>query len=225
MIKARRATIELGDRILQVFQLADGEYGLSQTQVGKLPGKDENYVRKFLGSKSLEALPYKDYTPVKLPVEGERTRINLISIDLAIAFWTKEATAGNAEAARLLGACAVESIERRADKAFGIERTETERNQRLVATFQRLGDIFPVDEISFRYQPPTPTGTWMSITRPPRCYRGTSSMEFQGRLMGILCVRQFSWLLEPRTGDDFPNHRRSYPTTRVKTVSNSLFSI
>jgi len=156
--KARRATIELGDRILQVFQLPDGEYGLSQTQVGELPGKDENYVRKFLGSKSPEALPYKNFTPVKLPVEGERTRINLIPIDLAIAFWTKEATAGNVEAARLLGACAVESIERRADKAFGIERTEVERNQRLVATFQRLGEYFPSgrDLISL----PTATTPW-----------------------------------------------------------------
>jgi len=46
-----------------------------------------------------------------------RSWINLIPIDLAIAFWTKEAATGNAIAARLLGTCAVESIERRAAKA------------------------------------------------------------------------------------------------------------
>lgn len=36
---------------------------------------------------------------------------------------------GNVTAARLLGACAAESIERRADSAFGVQRAEEERQE------------------------------------------------------------------------------------------------
>ncbi len=134
--RAKRTVIQLGNILLEVFLLENGQYRLSQTQVAEAVGKGELSVRQFCRSNSPEALPYKGYTPVKMAVEKDHqgrggTRINAIPIDLAAAYWTKEAVAGNAIAARLLGACAAESIERRADAQFGIDRREEERNQRL----------------------------------------------------------------------------------------------
>lgn len=141
--KARRATIFLGDIPLYVFQLLSGQYKLSQTQVAEAIGKDEANVRDFLASKSPEALPYKDFTAEKIPVVGERTRFNAIPIALAIAYWTKEARVNNQAAITLLAASANEVIERRADKAFGVRRSEEEYNHRFKNVFEKLADFFP----------------------------------------------------------------------------------
>ncbi|MCC3409596.1 MAG: hypothetical protein JGK17_29395 [Microcoleus sp. PH2017_10_PVI_O_A] len=80
-------------------------------------------------SKSPEALPYKGFRSKKTSIKGNNVQINIIPIDLAVAYWIKEAITGNATAARLLGACAAESIERRADSAFGVQRAEEERQE------------------------------------------------------------------------------------------------
>ena len=94
--------------------------------------KGERSIRDFLRGKSPQALPFRDFRAGKLSVENEPMRINGIPFELAVAYWTKEALAGNLEAVALLAACAVEALERRADRAFGVERTEEERNQRLI---------------------------------------------------------------------------------------------
>lgn len=131
-IKASRATIALGDIPLEVFMLPSGEYRLSEVQVTESVDKTSGYVRDFLKGKAPEAASWKDYTVKKIGIEKDHvgrgaSRINAIPIELAVAFWTKEAVAGNSKAARLLGACAIESIERRADQAFNVQRTESER--------------------------------------------------------------------------------------------------
>jgi hypothetical protein len=141
--KARRRSILLGDIPLEVFQLPSGKYRLSQTQIAEAIGKDEANVRDFLKSKSPEALPYKDFTAEKIPVERERTRFNSIPIDIALAYWTKESYVGNSIAIRFLAASAKEAIERRADKAFGIHRTEEEYNFRFKNAFEKLVGFFP----------------------------------------------------------------------------------
>lgn len=138
-IRAKRAEIELGDKKIEVFQLPSGEYKLSQTQVAEAVGKKETSFRRFLTSKSLEALPYKGFRSVKLPVEGNNKPINAIPIKLAIAYWTKETIAGNVDAARLLAASADEAIQRRADKVFGISRTEQDYNKLFKRSFEGLG--------------------------------------------------------------------------------------
>lgn len=141
--RAKRENIPLGKLWLEVFQLPSGEYKLSQTQVAEAIGKDEANVRDFLVSKSLEALPYKGFTAEKMGIEGERTRFNPIPIELAIAYWTKEARAENQLAISLLSASAKEAIERRADRAFGVERTEEEYNARFQSAFEKLATFFP----------------------------------------------------------------------------------
>lgn len=126
-VKVVRATIFLGSIPIEVFQMPNGDYLLSQTQVAKAVNNEEDSFRRFLRSKSPEALPYKDFRPDKLAVEGNNVLINAIPIPVAAAYWIKEAVAGSIIAVRLLGACTVESIERRADIAFGVQRSDAER--------------------------------------------------------------------------------------------------
>lgn len=131
VIKAQKVIIYLGNIELEVYEIPSGEYLLSQTQVSEMIGKKENNFREFLQSKSPEALPYKDYKTVKIREKGAVGRPpNGIPIKIAGAFWLKESIKGNKIASRLLAACLVESIERRADKAFGKKVTEQEYNQR-----------------------------------------------------------------------------------------------
>ena len=134
--RAIRASILLGSIPLDVFQLPNGEYRLSQTQATEAVDKGEQSFRQFRASKSPEALQCKDLEAVKWAVEGSPGKANLILIELGVAYWTKEAIAGNVKAARLLGACAIESIERRADAAFGAQVDEEERNERMKARIE-----------------------------------------------------------------------------------------
>lgn len=127
-LTVRRAVINLGDIELDVFQMPDGSYQLSEEGTASAVGKPNNSVLYFRRSKAPQALPYKDFAPYKSSVEGENTRINCIPFDLAAAYWLKETIAGNTEAAILLGAFAVEGLERRADKVFSIEKSEEQRN-------------------------------------------------------------------------------------------------
>ena len=134
--KAVRATIHLGMIPLEVFQLPNGEYCLSQTQVAQAVGKPDNAVREFLGSKAPEAAPYKTLPSEKISIADTGRTFIRVPIELAAAYWLKETLKGNTSAALMLGACAVEAIERRADAAFGIRRDEAERNERLKARIQ-----------------------------------------------------------------------------------------
>lgn len=136
--KAVKASIDLGDLNLNVFKLEDGSYRLSQTQVAETVEKDEATFRRWLKLEKVKAMRCGGFNPdiLKATVEGSKGKANLVTIDLAVGYWTKEAVNGNTKSALLLGACATESIERRADKQFGIERSEQERNERLKSRMQ-----------------------------------------------------------------------------------------
>jgi hypothetical protein len=62
MTKAKRQTIALGDLELDVFQLPDGGYVMSQSQVAGVVGLQATYALRFLSSKWLKALPGQGYT-------------------------------------------------------------------------------------------------------------------------------------------------------------------
>lgn len=155
--KAKRATIELGDRELEVFQLGDGSYQLSQTQVAKAVNKPRRNASDFLQSKWLKSLPGMDYTgPKKDLVEVEAdhegrggTRISPISLELAGIYWYYQAKRGNKDAEVLVIGCLIDSLLRRADQAFGVVRTEAEYNQRLKTLETQLsilGDNYAIDD-------------------------------------------------------------------------------
>jgi hypothetical protein len=144
--KARRATIKLGAIDLEVFRLPSGEYALSQTQVANAVGKDEQIVRIFLRSKWLKDLLGEVSRAVhfKLSAEGKGHTVKAVNPEIAFAFWQKESESGNAIARRLVFACGVESIERRADKIFKKFRTEDDYNDRMSSRILTTADPYSV---------------------------------------------------------------------------------
>ena len=140
--KAVRATFTLGNTELDGFQKPDSSYCLNQTQVCGSVQKDKRSMRDFLASESPLALPYKALSGgkskgtnlTKLVVQGDTAQnITEVPLELAFAYWLKEASQGNLIALDLVAACGIEALERRLDSAFGIKRTEQERNDRLEA--------------------------------------------------------------------------------------------
>lgn len=103
-IKAVRATINLGDIELDVFQLPDNEYRLSQTQVEQAVEKPERSFRDFLASRATEASMWKDLKLEKVPIEGNNVKVSIIPPGAAIAYWTCEARKGSQKARKLLKA-------------------------------------------------------------------------------------------------------------------------
>lgn len=133
VIRAVRATIHLGEKPVEAFLLPDGEYQLSQSSTTKAIGKNEYSIRQFKASKSPQALPYKELKLGKVLVEGHTTQIAIVPIDYAIAYWTKEALAGNREAIHLVAALAKRSIIEMCDEAFGVARDQQERDSQLAS--------------------------------------------------------------------------------------------
>ena len=134
--KAKEATIVLGTALIKVFQLPDGTYRLSQTQVTDAIGKRNRSIIEFLGGKSPEALPHKSFElSESLAVEGANKPITPIPISVATAYWRYWDKKGNPQASAIIDGCVQEAIERRADAAFGVFRSEEEYNQRLSTTY------------------------------------------------------------------------------------------
>lgn len=152
--KARRTEVAIGQLSIAGFQLPDGSYRLSQTQAAECVGLTERNAREFLQSKGIKALMGEDYTPAISDIEVEpdpgqtrgQTRIRGLGLEAVSAYWLWQAHRGNKAALALCMALMTESLERRFDAAFGVERSEADRNallaQRLQADLQALGDAY-----------------------------------------------------------------------------------
>jgi P63C domain len=129
-IKAVRGTILLGDIPLNVYMLPDGGYKLAGRNVTDAIGESANSVLRIMGVKSLNDLPHADSERYKVnPGKGGSPFVPVSPVDAAI-YWAKMTANGSLKAQALMVACAVESIERRADQFFGVNRDEGDRNQR-----------------------------------------------------------------------------------------------
>ena len=129
--KAKKATFKLGSLVLDGYQLPDGSYRMSQTQVCSVIGKADNSVLQFLAGKSPQALPHKGSQSYKLEAEGVQNYISGVTLEIASAYWFYWALKGDALAQALAQACLEEALERRLDSAFNVERTEQDYNDRL----------------------------------------------------------------------------------------------
>ncbi len=144
--KAKQATISLGELEVDGFQMPDGSYRMSQAQATQAIEEPPVYALRFLGAKGAKALlgeGYTDYKPESVEVEATnqsrgQTRINALPLEVVSAYWLYRAFRGNRQAMLLCMALLSENLERRFDAAFGIERTESERNQRLAQRNQQL---------------------------------------------------------------------------------------
>jgi hypothetical protein len=139
--KAKRATVEIGQQPVDGFQMPDGSYRMSQTQAAECVGKPQRNAGRFLESKGIKALRGEGYTPdsieVDSPEQGRgQTRFNALPLDVISAYWLWEASKGNQQAIALCYALMTETLERRFDAAFGVERSESDRNALLAQRLQ-----------------------------------------------------------------------------------------
>ncbi len=127
-IKAERATISLGDIDLNCLQFPDGSYHFYVNQVNEELGIKAS---DKTGKKHLKPLIDKDSKRVnRAKVENIKTPVKTYSLDLMSEAIQAYALIGNKKCIAVAIACVAESLERRADTAFNIKRTEEERNVR-----------------------------------------------------------------------------------------------
>ena len=140
-VKAISATILLGAIPLSVYQLPDGGYKVDPIGVMGAVNKKGSALTRFINGKSPLALPFSGYNFTQaesIPVEGDAQLIKPIPILLATAYWLNQANKGNQRAQALVQASMAESIERRADVAFEVKRTQIEYNLRFTETYQSV---------------------------------------------------------------------------------------
>jgi len=150
--KAVKAIIYLGNIPLDVYQLPDSSYKLYAESVTAAIDKQGRDLLNFLRGKSLQALPFKDYNLIHAPkveVDGQGGFIKPIPVPLATSYWLYRAFKGNIKAQAIAQACMIESIERRADMAFNLKRTEEEYNKR----FEEIILIYNREEVVTRRLP------------------------------------------------------------------------
>jgi hypothetical protein len=159
-MKATRSTVTIGSLEVDGFMLPDGTYRMSQTQVAECIGDDPIYARRFLASKALKTLRGEGYTPDTFNVDPSdqirgQTRIQGWPLEVVYAYWVYRCFKGSKPAFALVMALGTETLERRFDNAFGVIRSEPEREQRLSDRLQRLqqdldrlGEGFALDDLT-----------------------------------------------------------------------------
>ncbi|MEA5478891.1 hypothetical protein VB774_14790 [Pseudanabaena galeata UHCC 0370] len=160
-IKATRATVAIGELTVDAFMLPDGSYRMSQAGAAAAIADAPVYALRFLktnDSKLLLGEAFTDYSPDVIEVESEpdvrgQTRINALPLEVVAAYWLYRAFKGNKNAFILSGALIAESLECRFDDAFGVIRTEQERNEtttKKIKTLEKalanLGEGFASDD-------------------------------------------------------------------------------
>ena len=140
--KAKRATVEIGPLSVDGFQMPDGSYRMSQTQAAECVGKPQRNAGRFLESKGIKALRGEGYTPDTIEVDPSdqvrgQARFNALPPDVISAYWLWEASKGNQQAISLCYALMAETLERRFDAAFGVERSESDREALLAQRLQQ----------------------------------------------------------------------------------------
>jgi hypothetical protein len=122
--------------------MPDGSYRMSQTQAAECVGKQQRNAGRFLESKGIKALRGKGYTPDTIEVDPAdqvrgQARFNALPFDVVSAYWLWEASKGNQQAIALCYALMTETLERRFDDVFGVERSEGDRNALLAQRLER----------------------------------------------------------------------------------------
>ena len=135
--KATRAEITIGPHLVEGFMLPDGGYRMSLSQSAEIIGLTPRNAFDFLRSKNLEALVGEGYTVSVSEIEPAEdqgrggSRIRSLPLEVVGVYWVWQSYRGNKQALALCVAMVTESLERRFDTAFGVARSEEERNQRL----------------------------------------------------------------------------------------------
>ena len=122
--KAKRTTITIAGIKVEVFQLPNGEYVMSQTQATDAVNKQASSIFNWLQSEQSKALLGEVSAIFNTPAEGFNKPIQAVPIEVVTAYWHRQSTLGNEQAAKLVYACMTETLRRRCDAAFDVTRTE-----------------------------------------------------------------------------------------------------
>ncbi|HEY9693733.1 MAG TPA: hypothetical protein V6D15_16125 [Oculatellaceae cyanobacterium] len=131
---AVRKTVYIGNIALTAYLLPKGEYVLSSNSITGAISKHRKNLGEFLESKSLEALPCKDWKLREIdsiPVAGRGTNIKPVPMHIAIAYWNYWNRRGNCHASALIEALSNGYILVLLDNAFEVQRSASEREQAL----------------------------------------------------------------------------------------------
>ncbi|WP_228052219.1 hypothetical protein [Nodosilinea sp. LEGE 07298] len=132
----------IGPVAIAGFQMPDGSYRMSQTQAAECVGKQQRNAGRFLESKGIKALRGEGYTPDTIEVDPAdqvrgQARFNARPLDVVSAYWLWEASKGNQQAIALCYALMTETLKRRFDAVFGVERSEGDRNALIAQRLER----------------------------------------------------------------------------------------
>lgn len=156
--RASRTTIQIGSYEVEGFMLPDGSYTMSQTQTAEIVGLKVQNVSDFLRSKSLKSLMGEGYTPQISEIEPDpgqvrgASRIRGLPLEVVSAYWVWQSYRGNKKALALTLALVTETLERRFDSAFGVERTESDRNVILIERNRQLEQALENVRVAFEIE-------------------------------------------------------------------------
>jgi len=131
IVYAERAMTELGGIPLSVYRLPDGKYRLGLAQILESIDVATNWIGRLPSSspKTLKALQGKGFTGYVIEISVDKTRAKTLSIEDSLLIWRWFDKQGNEKASAIIDACVAETIERRADRAFKVQRSEEEYEQ------------------------------------------------------------------------------------------------
>lgn len=125
-VKAAAAKVDLGFTVVDGLIMPDGTYAMAIRQLADLVDASKNTM-----SRDIKRLLGESFDASKVSTEFRQAPVNVISLTQLMQVLTALARKGSEKAWALLDAAALETFERRFDKAFDIKRTEEERNARL----------------------------------------------------------------------------------------------
>jgi hypothetical protein len=125
MQKATKAVIQLGETSISVYRIdSSGIYCLSRSQITFVINKSNFRYTELSRLKGGEILLQQEpQGGQKIYIEGVAP-FESVTLEQAATFWALELSMGNQKALELVVAITAESLERRADKAFGVEAIE-----------------------------------------------------------------------------------------------------
>jgi len=137
-----KTTIYLGEIPLIVYQTDDGNYYLDIESVTGAIDEENRDIKRFTTGKSELASAFKGINLNRLPkfdIKGEKTNfIRSIPVRLATSYWHYRSKNGNNKADAIVQACIIESVERRADLAFKVQRTESDYNKVFAGNYEEI---------------------------------------------------------------------------------------
>ena len=155
--KARRTTVAIGLLNAEGYQMPNSEYRMSLSSAADAVGLAPRNAFDFLRSKAAKRLLGEGFTDSIAEIEVEpnpeqvrgQTRIQAIPLAVVSKYWLWQAYRGNKQAFALVDALLEESLERRFDAAFGVERSESDREAVLTQRLQKteadlavLGEVY-----------------------------------------------------------------------------------